>query len=468
MERTPSGGLVTKGGGAFPGTRADADAILQGIQTAQATPVVRGTGEEAGQSSAVATLAQPGWGAQVGSYNNAPVGPVTARAAPAAPPPAAPPPGAQAQPAAPAPAPAPSGPDIAARDKDGNFIVPDEKLSVPQYQSRYRLAPTADELTARGLVIPGNEAEMRAAATGVQEQEANARAAQALANAAQQGLAPPGTSADKAVQASIDAQGKAQDARQKYAEMLQDTTKTNATNLAGFYKEQDAQLAAAHKDLLDRIAQRQNIQVTSDVKAGEEALTAVNNTRDAARDTINNLETAKQLSKIAGQPSFLTQWPEVRNFLMRNNFLTAQEGQQLTAQQALDSVVNRVILNMRQGSGISRMTNFDLQFLQNVAPNSFTPEQSRPAMFAAIQGAAQRQLDYSNLVNEYHAGGMPVWQAKEQADAKLGPLVKTVPKIDRDGKPMTVDAQNAWVLSNVNPGTFYVKPNGKLSIRGEQ
>lgn len=78
----PAGRLQSTG--KPPGVAA-ADAILGGVQLAQATPLVRGTGQEAGQSSAVATLAQPGWGATVGSYGG---GPTTAPPAVAAPQPA--------------------------------------------------------------------------------------------------------------------------------------------------------------------------------------------------------------------------------------------------------------------------------------------------------------------------------------------------------------------------------------------
>jgi hypothetical protein len=67
----PAGKLLSTG--KPPGVAA-ADAILGGMQLAQATPVVRGTGQEAGPSSAVATLAQPpaqaGWGSVVGAYGD--------------------------------------------------------------------------------------------------------------------------------------------------------------------------------------------------------------------------------------------------------------------------------------------------------------------------------------------------------------------------------------------------------------
>jgi hypothetical protein len=68
-------------GGAFHGARAEvtpADAAMAGVLQAQATPVVKGTGQEAGPSSAVATLAAP----PAGGAAPAPAGAVTFGAPP--------------------------------------------------------------------------------------------------------------------------------------------------------------------------------------------------------------------------------------------------------------------------------------------------------------------------------------------------------------------------------------------------
>jgi hypothetical protein len=217
---------------------------------------------------------------------------------------------------------------------------------------------------------------------------------------------------------------------------------------------------------------RQEAQVTSDVQAGQKVLDSINASSTAARQVSDGVEIAKQLSAQAGQPSFLSNWPETANLLARNNLLTKPEADQLGAQRSLDLVMSRVIGQMRQQEGMSRMTNFDLQYLQNVTPGKLTPEQFRTGMFATLQSAATRQIQYAHAVNSLHASGMPVWQAQEEADKQQPSIVQRTPTTwpaggPNAGQPMSRDDQGNWITAHVTPGTFYLAPDGSLNVRSE-
>jgi hypothetical protein len=147
--------------------------------------------------------------------------------------------------------------------------------------------------------------------------------------------------------------------------------------------------------------------------------------------------------------------------------LSPDEIQRFGAQQALNGVINKMVLAARQGSGMSRMTNMDLQFLQNTAPGSFTPEEIRGPMLAALQTTYQRQAQYAHIVNSLHGSGMPVWQAEQKADEQLGSIIAKPPDFADIADPNAkLAAQGRWISQNVPNGSFYLKPNGQLAIRG--
>jgi hypothetical protein len=380
MVRLPNGNIVTKGGGAFPGTRADADAILQGIQTAQAAPLVRGTGEEAGPSGAVATLAQPpaaqpGWGAQVGSYNNAPVGPVTARAAPApapttpaaSPPPiaAAPPPGGPAQPpaatppAAPPPAPATSLEDYAKQHGQGTLDQPDP-ASVKAADAQIRAAQTQlqearnDKLGQTDLnkalgavqaaqnerdklfsdardkfystiVMPGFKAEQDRA---LEIQKATRMPAQPSQ------LAAAGITPEPGVNYQVDPFGNITMQQVPIDPRLQ---KLSDTDIARF----DTEYAKPHDEL--------------------QRLRPMMDQMDALRQqmirdgSMNTGATADAINKFKG-------------VLVSAGLGTEGMREGLSNAEAYKALAQQLVLAMKSNTGLSRLTNYDLQILQNQIP----------------------------------------------------------------------------------------------------
>lgn len=267
------------------------------------------------------------------------------------------------------------------------------------------------------------------------------------------------------------------DLRQQHEQLIashsQEMTKTDLAQQLEGYKTGAAAWNAANQAAIDNKLKIQQIGATSDAQASTKALEEVNESGRGAAQTLQQIEMARQLSVAAGTPNFIETHPDLMNNLIRAGLITPDEIKQFGAQQALNGVINKMVLAARQGSGMSRMTNMDLQFLQNTAPGAFTPEQVRGPMLAALQTTYQRQVEYAHIVNSLHGSGMPVWQAEQKADEQLGSILKQPPAMnDPNGKDYIADpaarleAQGKWVAQNVPNGSFYLKPNGSLTIRG--
>jgi hypothetical protein len=457
MVRLPNGNIVTKGGGAFPGTRADADAILQGIQTAQATPVVRGTGEEAGPSGAVATLAQPpaaqpGWGAKVGTYDfGGPVGPITTtKAAPAAPA-AAPAAGAPAPPPA-APAPAPAAPALPSEIAPADTA--DDKLSTPQFLTKYHIAPTAEQIQRMGVTSPQLAQDLADA------EKAKAVAAQNVSLAM--------TDADR-----IKAQQGYDDANNKLGTLREKLGQDVNQNYMNFDQANDRLLSADHlkkQEIAANVAletQRQRgkldeINATTGANERAKVLEKLNTDSAAAEDQIHQLQMVQELSAAAGKASVLG--PDTKEWLTKLNLASPTEINQWSAQQALDAANQRLITALRAGTGFQRTTNMDLQFLQHSSPGgSQVPPEFRDATTAFLMAQARRTQQFTQLVQGYMSDGKTSYpDAAKKADDELGSLFKTLPSNEELARlyPNDPNAAVKWKWDNVRPGEFYKQPGG--------
>jgi hypothetical protein len=313
----PAGRLQTTG--RVPGAQTSAaDAILQGIQTAQATPLVRGTGEEAGPSSAVATLAQPpaapgggtaaqpGWGAQVGSYNfGGPVGPVTVPPAPQQQPaqPQPQPPSAQpAQPPTPPAAPAKPPIDLA--------NTPDLDLTPEQYGQKHHTDLTPEQVRA---LTPGVSSE-EAQATAQNVLDAKKQLASTQANYTR---VAQGNYGQADVNRAMDAVNKAQEAlataQTAYGVEVDKLQGQGADRLAQREKDEQARLTANYKTNVSDVkaaatasqaAIRQKA-AESEIASDQGIMQGIDKTTESAHDTLQTLEAAKALSVAAGNKSNL-------------------------------------------------------------------------------------------------------------------------------------------------------------------
>ena len=278
--------------------------------------------------------------------------------------------------------------------------------------------------------------------------------------------------ADLEAEAQNAAQAKAQSA----AEKLSTYNAAQRKEIQTRYDNQITQYtgaATAQQASANKIAE---INAQSSAQTQSKALEDINKSTGAATTIGNQVQLALQLSKNAGDPSLLTMLPGLTNGLISTQMLSPDTVKQIGAQRAMDSTINTMIGSLRQQEGMSRMTDADLKFLTNTAGSSFTPEQIRLPMLAAIQTAAQRQQKFGHLVNALHTQGMTVDAAEEAADTKLGhitPVVPTAfPNVSVNDAEGIKKMQDAWIRDEVAPGSFYMKPKPDgthvLSIRPVQ
>jgi hypothetical protein len=219
-------------------------------------------------------------------------------------------------------------------------------------------------------------------------------------------------------------------------------------------------------------------------------LTKLGEQADKARDNLSQLDTVKALSDASGPANPIGQMEvggkRVVDWLSNMQLGTPQQLSQWTAQQALNGALTKLSLDLRSGQGMGRLTNQELQYVQNSVPNPAQTPQTRNAMVAYLRDMYQRQVDYQTEVgNQLQNPGADgkrktITQAEADAEKALGPTIKQVPTdqqfatspayqgINEEATKRGVPASTVWMETNVRPGTFYKKPTGALSIYGAQ
>jgi hypothetical protein len=394
---------------------------------------------------------------------------VTPPAAPAAQP------ATQLPPSTPTPAvtttPPPPGP--LTKNPDGTFTIPDEKLpSVLDYQARNRHTPSPDEMKQFGLVMPDNPQALNTAYAGVQEAEREAAAAHTTADSIMH-MGIGGTDASRAIQAANTADKNAQDARNAYTNIIQQTGEKNAAALQNYYKDQNATLASAYKDILDR-QQKGQLQTQAEAaavgKSGQEVafqvdksrLDAMTNQATSARTTAINL--AQVASQLSNLPSGFTGdvlarlTPGQQAWLRDAGIIS---GDQADAMSVINGLKNYLAVQMRPtGSGALRAAEMD-RFEQALPDmQTQTPEGRRKAL-AFMQNYADRVQAESEFANDYYsrpgANGQPSFnlrglQGAMDAPKSQGGLGEVIPH----APPLTApNADHQAFLGNIAPGRPY-------------
>ena len=469
-------------------------------------------------SPAAAGVVSPGELPGAGQGAALPPGPVQ--------PPVVPAPQVTTQQPTPTPTPAvttpPPPPGPLSKNPDGTFTVPDEKLSVPQYQARWRQPPTPEELTSRGIIIPGNEQAFQNAQAGVAEAEREAAAAHTTADSIMRtGIG--GTDASRAIQAANDADKNAQDARDKYAAMLQDTTKTNATSLQKFYTDQDAQLASAHQQLLDRQQQTaeaektrqadllktkigagytaEQHQVDAEQTAGNDQLKTMGEAAQKAeaiqpllRQLIPLLSDPKAPSGTFGQ--FLSNHQEYLPILTSLGL----DPKTASITQLVNGLTNYLTLDLKPtATGAMRIQ--ELPMLKGLMPSLATDTPTQQQALARVLNYTQRVKDEYDFASEHFGDaktgpdGQPVMMssgiarpnyriAYQNIDAPmqldengrrtgggLGSVVPTPPQLSSNPTASEVKAMTSYnrYVQNLAPGMPYniyeQQPDGSLQLK---
>ncbi len=370
-------------------------------------------------------------------------------------------------PAAPVPTPggapaAPGTPTAPAQD-----TRPDSALTWEEFKARHG-SPITPAQTAALTITPDPQL----------LQQAQSSMQTAAQNLQQARLSGNDDAANKA-QADFEA------ARKNVADLKQQAAQNTATNIQKAQEAQDTllsgQLAEARRlaataaeadkqrqaavdlaQLQAKLKAQENVQ-TSQLASRAKVLDQLDTDATSAHENLTQLQLVKQLSDAAGQPGVLASYPELRSWLTKLDIATPEQTQQWSAQQALEAATNKLTLAQRAGSGMSRVTNMDLQFLQHASPQSFNPQDWRNAQISYLQTLYQRQQQFAGLVHRGVADGMPLTDAQNAADKELGPTIKQRPSV-LNGQPLDNIGQARWNFDNLEPGQFYKDEAGHLRI----
>jgi hypothetical protein len=180
---------------------------------------------------------------------------------------------------------------------------------------------------------------------------------------------------------------------------------------------------------------------------------------DQGKKIRNDTAQLRALSPLVGGADVLANKVENMIPLMQSLGIgTPEEQQRMTAQSAFQSVASRLILNMRD-AGMSRLSNMDLEFLKNAAPNIGQNPAARAALLDAIETMANRQMAENSFAQQYfmqhhNTIGLDDAMEKPPSQGGLGPALARAPSY-KEGAQAALDFK-----TSLRPGQMYIKPNG--------
>jgi hypothetical protein len=443
----PAGKLQSTG---KPPGQAAADAILGGVQLAQATPLVRGTGQEAGPSSAVATLAQPpaqpGWGGAVGAYGDG---------ATTTPPPAPTPQATSQAPPAPTPATTPTPPAVTAPPPGG---MPEP---APYAYQRQPLPPDIQSRIAQPLspeqLEPYNRA-IQSATTVEAIQAAQDKRSAAIA----------------AARAEVVKEGDAwqQNERNKQQEIWQ--KRWDAWQTGESQRQQAAQKLEADLRLKQAEGEQQRITNKEAVfnQANQKGLEAAQTEQLAARNSVAQLEGFRSVSDAVKQPNWLqtTKWPGSNHSIAEQLQQAGIPVEDTAGVQLLQGAMTNLTRTLREGMPMGALSDRDLDFIQRMGPTEWMDQDTRTAAVDYLQRAFRAKQRFASDVQKEMSRGKNYGDAVDTADAKQPKSF--VPTVDSelsshwtDNSKEWVDRRIKWAQDNdVRPGTLFHMNNGNIVI----
>jgi hypothetical protein len=436
---TPAGTLTLPGGTGGLGKRADVvSPILGGMQTAATTvpqPTTLAAGPAAGGGTTPTPAPAPAPATMFGGGAFATPPPIAMRApAPAPVPPAA----ATIMPPA---VPTPQTPSMATQPGGPPTFTYTPRPPPPGY------IPSGD-------LTPAEQAAVNTARTAYTS---------AIAAAAQ---ASPDKAAElrsKAEATLQDTLGKELTARTGRTQDVLNATKQWAQDDYNQQKDEFNQALASHYKIKEAQAQ-------AGIADESKVMQGLDETHEAARGALDQLDLARALSQSAGDPTFWQQvqqtHPDLVRWVANLGGMSEDQVNQLGSAGALDAALNKLITMAKAGTGFTRPTNLDIKILTSQAPQGTDPQAWREAKLAYMQSYMQRQLDYVDKVralrNTPGPGGGPlgVYGAQKQATAEQGDVVPTVPTYVDTPQLSAADARKRWAMDTLQPNTFYRTPPG--------
>lgn len=240
--------------------------------------------------------------------------------------------------------------------------------------------------------------------------------------------------------------------------------------------------AAAAQAIRDAEAKRQQSAQDPLNAARGKQLEQVQGEVSSLQDAMNNIQPLAALNYAAGQGGNILAAPGMeglKNYLVANHYLSDDQISKLSAQDAYDTANARLVSALRAGTGITRTTQYELQYLQGLTPGkAFTAQQIRDAKLGYYTSMFAHELEFKQRVLGYMNNNMDYGSALDKANQDMAnrPVIPTMPRMyTPPGSQTPVDLsapengeyRTAWRNSTVPPNGLYFnpyQPGGKTGL----
>ena len=198
-------------------------------------------------------------------------------------------------------------------------------------------------------------------------------------------------------------------------------------------------------------------EVTSRIGMRDDLRKSYNTQAQASGDAVQQLQIFRALSMASGEPGSLPQG--AKDWLAARGLATPDQLKTWSAQSALNAANNHLIGIVRNGTGFSRTTNMDLDYLNKTMPGGADQSEAyRNAKAAFLITTFAHQQKYAEQISANLADGMSIQKAREDADAKVGSALKQEPT------GLAPDDRVNWRYDNLENGQFYKAEDGSLGV----
>ena len=191
--------------------------------------------------------------------------------------------------------------------------------------------------------------------------------------------------------------------------------------------------------------------------------------RDAARTSIDGLQTLQILSDAAGKqtplegitlPGGITG----RDLMVKMDLGTQAAQEHWGAAQAFNAAKNQMIIELRKGVSMGQLSDRDMSFLQGMGPDMMQSPDTRREILSLLENVQQQKREYIDKTEDlWHGGrekgGMDWADAKRAADKSMP---KLIPDLPPGYSNLPSGQQSLWKQQHLRPGQIVRGENGVL------
>jgi hypothetical protein len=212
---------------------------------------------------------------------------------------------------------------------------------------------------------------------------------------------------------------------------------------------------------------------TSDLASRKTIIDQLGKEAVESRGAVSELDGLLALSNNVKNPSvFATLKIGDTTILNRMAQLGIVDKGEAGATQLLQSGISNAIARLRQGMSMGNLSDRDLNFIENMAPNVYENPQTRAAVISYLRRAQDQKMRYNLEVNKLTADGKPISEALKTAAETIETKYPIVPLRSQELADHWLDPDPVWKAKrqdwaeehNIRPGTMFRKPNGGLEI----